>query len=105
MPSTNELNSDRKNTLRQRRINALTLVLFIIIDIAEAILIDLKSLGVEPKGKDFNMKLELETMFGICKRFRKAMNSAYESNPVNKQVFGMISDEIKDFIYTKGKLL
>ena len=90
---------------RQRRINALTLILFIIIDIAEIILLDLRSLGVEPEGKDFNMKLELKTMFGICKRFRKSMNSAYEKNPINKQVFGMVSDEIKDFIYSKGKLL
>lgn len=90
---------------RQRRINVLTLILFIVIDIAEGILIDLKSLGVSPKGKDFNIEVEMKTMLGVCKRFRKAMNKSFEEYPINKQVFGMISDEIKDFIYDKGKLL
>lgn len=103
MQSINELK--QRETRVQRRINALTLVLFIIIDIAEGILVDLKAHGATASNKDFNVELEVKTMLGICKRFRKAMNESFEKYPVNKEVFGMISDEIKEFIYTKGKLL
>lgn len=87
-----------------RDINKKTALIFSLADIQEELVVDILSKLQKANLYSFDVKHAINNMQRQTEKFRAALNNAYKDVPEKKEVFGEVTDELKEIIFTALKI-
>lgn len=87
-----------------RDINKKTALIFSLADIQEELVVDIISKLKKNNLYNFDVKHAINNMQRQTAKFRAALNNAYKDVPEKKEIFGEVTDELKDIIFKALKI-